>query len=91
LLRSLPLPWRSWLATRLRGKSRAAVARKALDHLALSSEAAAADASLRQVSQLWIGHLHFAELRPLGEGRVLRILAAWEPGDSGVSLSGPSS
>ena len=88
LLRSLPLPWRSWLAARLRGKSRAAVARKALDRLALSTEAAAADATLRQVGQIWIGHLHLAEVRSLGEGRVLRILPAWEPGDPGVSLSG---
>ncbi len=90
-LRSLPFSWRTWLAALLRSRSRQAVARKPLDRLSLSTEAAALDARERQVRQIWVGHLHAAETRPLGEGRILRVLPAWEPGDPGIPLLGPLS
>lgn len=83
---------RRWLAARLRGVSRGEVARKPLEHLAVVPEPLEADLAAAGAERAVIGHLHQDRRIPLGGGRSLRILPAWDPQapawDLGVLLDG---
>jgi len=80
LLKILPGATRSWIAKRMRGHSQVAVARKALDSLALSPEAAIEPLLAVGASLGVIGHLHKAAEHDLAGNRHLTVLPAWEPG-----------
>ncbi|RMH05404.1 MAG: UDP-2,3-diacylglucosamine diphosphatase [Planctomycetota bacterium] len=79
LLRALPYRLRLRLAARMRGVSRAAVARKPLDALALEPAAVAAALAEAGAGLAVIGHLHREEQRELPGGLRLRVLPAWSP------------